>query len=120
MSKEELTGKSRQNARKSEMRSAVGEMDKGAALHVHEGFFAGRVHELENKRATIGRGEVEIIVVLTRQGAGGDRKAVEFAGSAHSFGRRKRGGDARFGKHEGNCNCAKGGRQMSERAQEHR
>jgi len=64
---EECAGRRRNNAGKIEMRGVVGKMSEGAALHVHEGFFAGGMHEFEDKLVRVAGGEMEIVVVFARK-----------------------------------------------------
>lgn|SRR5208283_98892 len=75
--REEFAIESRTDAWKRKLGSALGKMGKSAALHVDEGAFAGRVHDLQNKLAAIGRDEVEVVVVFARERLRGSVEAVE-------------------------------------------
>ena len=94
----------RNDARESKMRGTGGKMGQGAALHVHEGIFAGGMHKLQNKGPGIGTEELEIVVVFAREGACSGFEAVEFEGDTASVRRGERRSDTSFGHHARNCN----------------
>ena len=73
------------DARKRKMRSTLGKVSEGAALHVDEGAFAGGMHDLQDKFAGIRRHEVEVVVVFTGEGTGGRVGAVEGKSQARGF-----------------------------------
>ena len=94
---EELATKSGTDAWKRKIGSALGEVSEGAALHVNEGAFAGRVHDLQDELAGIGGHEAEVVVVFTGEWMGGGVVAVEGEGQARGFWRGDRRSDAGFG-----------------------
>ncbi len=112
---EELTLKGGNHARKSEMRGALGKMSESSALHVHEGFFPGGMHDLKDEGAGAGGEEMKIIVVLAGKGARGGVKAVEIKGDARSLRESDGRSDAGFGHHAENCNGGKSGWANGER-----
>ena len=67
------------------MRSTLGKVSEGAALHVDEGAFAGGMHDLQDKFAGIRGHEVEVVVVFTGERTGGGVDAVEGQGQARGF-----------------------------------
>jgi len=83
--REEFARGRRADARKSKMRSTLGKVSEGAALHVDEGAFAGRMHDLQDKFAGIRGHEVEVVVVFTGERTGGGVDAVEGEGQARGF-----------------------------------
>lgn len=94
---EELAIKSGTDAGKRKIGSALGEVSEGAALHVNEAAFAGRVHDLQDELARIGGHETEVIVVFTGKWMGGGVAAVEGEGQSRGFWRGDRRSNAGFG-----------------------
>jgi hypothetical protein len=82
---EEFTAAGGIDARKRKMGSALGEVSKSAALHVDECAFAGGMHDLQDKFAGIREHQVEVVVVFTGEGKGGDVGAVEGKSQARGF-----------------------------------
>jgi hypothetical protein len=101
---EELPLAGGDDARKSEMRCAGGEMREGEALHVHKGFFAGGMHDFEDKRASVRNNEVEIVVVLAGKRTQYRFQAIEIARDARGVRGSEGRSNASFRHHAENCN----------------
>jgi hypothetical protein len=75
--REELTLDGWNHARKNELRGAPGEMSQSLALHVNEGFLPRRMHDFQDKRTTIGREQLKVVVIFAGKEAGRGLKAVK-------------------------------------------
>jgi hypothetical protein len=92
------------DAGKSKMRNALGEVGKRTALHIHKRLFPGWMHDLKDKRTRIRSEEMEIVIVLAWERAHLGGEAIEVTSDAGGVGGGEGRSDTGFGHHAGNCN----------------
>jgi len=89
------------DARKRKMGSTLGKMSKRATLHVDECLFAGRMHDLQDIFSGVTGDEVEIVVVLAREGMRNDVDVVKGKSEARGIEWRDWSSDTCFGHEHG-------------------
>lgn len=65
------------HARENELRRSPAEMSQSLALHVNKGFFPRWMHDFQDKRSTIGREQLKIVVIFAGKRPRCDLEAIK-------------------------------------------